>query len=145
MSLSLFLRWEVVVPFVEIGGVVEHPCLNFLFIIIKMRQFVAIEMIVFIKPAYLKRIPILKYHLYQIYTFLISCTKESRSDMQCMKFTGISHWTCGPAKKMFWWTTESNKCYREDMIWSNDFVKRELNMFSKKNTECQICTCLGIK
>jgi hypothetical protein len=27
------LRWEVIVAFVDIGGIVDHHCLNFLFII----------------------------------------------------------------------------------------------------------------
>ena len=26
------LRWEVIVRFVDIGGIVEHHCLNFLFL-----------------------------------------------------------------------------------------------------------------
>jgi hypothetical protein len=47
MSLSLFvvwdLKWEVIVRFVDIGGMETHRCLYFLFIIIFMSWFILEE------------------------------------------------------------------------------------------------------
>jgi hypothetical protein len=34
------LRWEVIVCFVYIGGIVDHHCLNFLFIIVIIYLFI---------------------------------------------------------------------------------------------------------
>ena len=33
------LRWDVIVPFVDIGGIEDHHCLNFLFIIVNILDF----------------------------------------------------------------------------------------------------------